>query len=53
MVLVEVLDVLARDDVNLLVPVGVQVIKRRKLLLLTFGEVREVFEYSLHDDALP
>ena len=47
MVLIEVADVLARDDVDLRVPVGIEVVQRRELLLLTPGQVREIFNYQL------
>ena len=44
---VELVEILARNDVDLRVPVGIEVVQRRELLLLTPGQVREIFNYQL------
>ena len=43
-----VVDVLARDDVNLRVPVTIQSVERSKLLLLLDAEVGEIFQDLFH-----
>ena len=48
MVLIEVVDVLAGDDVDLGVPIGIQIKKSRILPLLLFREMWKVFEYFVH-----
>ena len=48
MVLVEVVDVLARNDINLGIPVPIQRVERSKLLLLLGAEVGEVFLNDFH-----
>ena len=45
-VLVEVVDILSRDDVDLRVPVMIQVIKGRKLSLLLLSNIRKIFCYQ-------
>lgn len=47
MMFVEVVDVLARDDVNLAVPVAIKRIEGSKLLLLPLGQRRKVFGNNL------
>ena len=41
---VQLVEILARDDVDLRVPVGVKVVQRRKPLPLAVGEFGEIFE---------
>ena len=48
-VLVQVGDVLARDDVNLRVPIQVEVVQGRKLAVLLLAQIREVFGYDVHN----
>ena len=48
MVLVQVVDVLARDDVDFRVPVTIQLVEHRYLPLLLLGQLRKVLEYLFH-----
>ena len=48
MVLVQVVNVLARDDVDLGVPVAVQFLKHCQLSLLLVTEVREILQNLFH-----
>ena len=46
--LVEVVHILARDDVNLAVPVLVESLQCSELLALSVAQIREVFQYQFH-----
>lgn len=48
MVLVEVVDILAADDIDLGIPIAIQTVEGSELLLLLVGEVREIFLYDIH-----
>ena len=48
MVEVEVLDILARDDIYLAVPVVVEVVECSELLFLLVAEVWEILCYAFH-----
>ncbi len=48
-VLVKVVYVLAGNDVYLAVPVFVQLVERGKPVLLLGGDVREIFQYAIHN----
>ena len=48
MVLIEMVDVLARDDVYLLVPVGIERRKLLQLVALHIGQMGKVFQYLVH-----
>ena len=43
---VELVEVLARDDVDLRIPVGVKAVKRFVLRALPFGQVGKIFRYN-------
>ena len=46
--LVEVVDILAADDIDLGIPITIQTVECSKLLLLLVGKVREIFLYDIH-----
>ena len=48
MVLVEVVDVFAADDIDFVVPVAIQLVEGSDLLLLLIGEMSEIFLYDVH-----
>ena len=48
MMLVEVVDILAADDIDLVVPVAVQLVECSDLLLLLIREMSEIFLYDVH-----
>ena len=47
-VLVEVVDVFAADDIDFVVPVAIQLVDGCDLLLLLIGEMSEIFLYDVH-----
>lgn len=48
MMLIEVVDVLAADDIDLGIPVAIKGIECLQLLALCLGEIGEIFEYLYH-----
>ena len=48
MMLIEVLDVFAADDVDFTVPVGVKRVELCILLPLPFSQIRKISEYLFH-----
>ena len=40
--------VLARNDIDLAVPVCIKIIEGSKLCLLRIGQVRKIFQYNIH-----
>ena len=43
---IELVEILARDDVDLCVPIGVEILQGSELLLLLLRERGEIFFYS-------
>ena len=45
---VELVEILARDDIDLGIPPGIEVIERRELPPLRLGDIRKIFENQFH-----
>jgi hypothetical protein len=52
MVFVEVIDIFARDDVDLCVPLTVETVKLGKLLLLQVSKTSEIFQDNVDRHSL-